>query len=121
MATRGELRASVAEEAAKVMKRGEAILASLQRGRYGPAKLALERIIIRAVHTGKLDEVDKDGRRAFCRNIYDYAVAQDPGLMEDIESSGELSIEGGRALDAIVDGYLGGAGPAAPATGDAQE
>lgn len=101
-----KLQATVSEAAAKVMKRGESILAIMQQGQYVPASLGLEVLLLRAVYAGKLDELDADGRRDFCANILEYAMANNSGLIESIEATGELTIDEGKALEALIDSYF---------------
>jgi F-type H+-transporting ATPase subunit alpha len=100
------LSSGVSESAAATIKRGEAIRAVFQQGHHLLASLSEMVLELYALQNGFLDDLEADGKSAYCNQIYGFAKEQDPGLLRKIEEVEDLTPEIEDGLERIVKEYF---------------
>jgi F-type H+-transporting ATPase subunit alpha len=105
-----KLQSGISKEAELVMKRGQVLVALLQQAQQQPADLAEEVLVLYAIKSGLLQDLDPTEWPRFRTGIGTYARAQDPGLAEAVETAKELTPEMEKRLVALINGFLGTGG-----------
>lgn len=92
-----KLSSGLSEEARMIVEKGEVIQSIFQQWENKPSSIAEEALLLLAVREGALLDLDAKARQKFCAGLYAYAMAENPGLLEEIETHAELndSIENG--------------------------
>jgi len=73
------------------MKRGQALVGVMQQAQYKPVELAEEVLLLYALKTGLLDDLDAAELKAFQLNIGGFSKTHDTALLKDIEESKSLN------------------------------
>jgi len=100
------LSSGVSESAAAAMKRGESIRSVFQQGHHELSSLAEMVLQLYAVQNGFLDELEQDGKDAYCKQIYDFTKEQNPGLIRHIEEQQDMTPDIEDGLARIVKEYF---------------
>jgi len=114
------LSSGVSESAAAAMKRGESIRAVFQQGHHELSSLAEMVLQLYAVQNGFLDEIEQDGKEAYCKQIYAFTKEQNPGLIRHIEEQQDMTPDIEDGLARIVKEYFAHINHAAAALGTTQ-
>ena len=91
------LSSGVSDEADRVVRKGEAIAATLQQGQHQPVSLAEEVLLLYALTHDLLISLSSEERDTFRQEIYNFARDRSRGLLEEIERVREPT-------DSIMDG-----------------
>jgi F-type H+-transporting ATPase subunit alpha len=86
-----KLQSGLSKEAEQVMKRGQALVGVMQQAQYKPVELAEEVLLLYALKTGLLDDLDAAELKAFQLNIGGFSKTHDTALLKDIEESKSLN------------------------------
>ncbi len=101
-----KLQSTLSDEAAAVMKRGEALASILSQDQFLPVPFAEEVLLLRAVYSGRLDELTPAQREAFSRELMAFCQENNPSILEEIEMRQELSEEMTRVTDELLDAFI---------------
>lgn len=106
MLTLSKLQSGLSGESAKVVKRGEAIIAALQQGQYSPVGLDETILLIYALYKGFLVDMTPDQRVQFRKEIYKFAMEHDKALLNEIVEKQELTPEIDENMSKLMRAYL---------------
>lgn len=98
------LQTGLSQDAERVVKRGQAILALLQQPANCPAPLGAMVLPLYALRMGVLDGMETGDLNRFLSGLLQYAEATDPSLMGAIEQNPDLTPETERRLKSSVQG-----------------
>jgi len=102
-----KLQSGLSKEAERVMKRGQVLVALLQQPQQQPADLAEEVLILYALRSGVLQDLESSEWVRFRGGIGTYARAQDSELGRSVEAAKALTPEMETRLGSLIQGFLG--------------
>jgi F-type H+-transporting ATPase subunit alpha len=100
------LSSGLSESAVAAMKKGESIRAVFQQGHHVLASLAEMVLQLYAVQNGYLDDLEEDGKTAYCAQIYNFAKEHNPGLIRQIEEHQDMTPDIEDGLKRLVKEYF---------------
>ncbi len=100
------LSSGVSESAAKTLKKGESIRAVFQQGHHELATLSEMVLLLYAVQHGYLDKLSKDGKVAYCSQIYSFAEEHAAALLRSIEEHQDMTPDVEDGLSRVVKDYF---------------
>jgi len=101
--------AEVDEATQRQIRRGERLRAVLTQPAHRPLPLAAQVLVLLAATEGYLDDVALEEVTAFESRLLAHFEAKHPGLLHQINRSGELPTEKREALTETMDNYCAGA------------
>ena len=101
-----KLQSGLSGEAARIVRRGEAITSVLRQGQYAPVSVEEEILLLYALHKGLLADLDEGQRAVFRKEIRAFAAAKDSRTFESLGAAAELSPELASRLDAIMEAFF---------------
>jgi F-type H+-transporting ATPase subunit alpha len=95
----------VDEATQRQIQRGERLRAVLRQPAHQPLSLASQVVILLAVIEGYLDDIAPGEVPAFKSGLWDHFGAAHPGILSQINRSGELTDETREALTEVIADY----------------
>jgi F-type H+-transporting ATPase subunit alpha len=90
----------------RIVRKGEAVLSVLQQGQYAPVRMAEQAVLLYAVDCGLLNDLDKDQKERFRKEIGVFAQEHDAALLAGIEAKGEMTPEIRNGLEQLTAKYF---------------
>ncbi len=100
------LQSGLSGEAERLVRRGQMILTVLQQPAYSPCSLAEEVLLLYALNRDLLGNRPEPDTRRFCQEIYAFARAHAPQLLERIEREQDLTPEIEAGISALITSYF---------------
>jgi len=104
-----KLQSGLAGEAQASVSKAQAIMDVFQQGQYLPVTLAEEALLLYALDKGLLTDLPGTERSTFCREIHDFAAAENQTLLNEIEEKRELTSTIREGMDDIMEKYFSAA------------
>ncbi len=101
-----KLSSGLSDEAAALMKKGEAIEAILQQGEFMPASVAEDIVLLYALEKQAFLDLAQPDKVRLAKTIFNLVKEKDAGLTERLEETGDLTDESSKALDAALEAVL---------------
>ena len=101
-----KLSSGLSDEAAALMKMGEAIESILQQGEFMPVSIAEDIVLLFALGKKQFLNLDKRDKAKFVKTVFQQVKEADAALVGRLEETGKLTEDGRKALDALYDGLL---------------
>jgi len=105
-----KLQSSMSQEAERIMRRGQVMMALFQQAQYQPASLIQEVLLLYALRIGVLEDLDSNEWVRFRGGIEAFAKKADPELEHAIQADPRLTAEVEQRLVAAIHGFLGAKG-----------
>ena len=105
MASFSQFGAELDQATRRQLSRGERLTELLKQGQYQPMRMSEQVLQIYAGVSGKLDDVEVGRVREFLGGLIHHVQKSAPGLLDDIDSKGELSADTQGSMDAVIEEY----------------
>ena len=105
-----KLQSGMSKEAEAVMKRGQVLVAMLQQPQQKPAELVEQVLILYALRTGVLQDLDAAEWARFRTGIGMFALAKAPELGRTVEEAKGLTPELEGRMNSIIMAFFGAGG-----------
>lgn len=102
------LRTKLSSEATEQLQRGKVLYELLIQENNNPLSLAEEIILFYAFERKILEALDIKQVQMFKRGFFEFLSKQSPAFIEEIEKSGDLTMEMKTKLDSFISGYFRG-------------
>jgi len=98
-----KLSSGLSDEAAKLMKMGEAIESIFQQGEAMPVSIAEDIMLLYALENRKFLELSKQHKLRFVKELFGRVEAKDKTLVKRLEETGRLADDSAKVLESIFE------------------
>ncbi len=100
------LQSALSREAERILRKGEAILASFQQGQNEPSSLIEQVVLLYMLRRGVISDLSSDDREILRREIMAFVQQRNDSVIMAINEQTDLTPELEKALDDLTTGYL---------------